>query len=286
MDDRPVLIIGKDGQVGGHLARLLPEAVVWGRAQLDLTNSAAIGPAIETIAPRFIVNAAAYTQVDQAEAEPELAMQINGTAVEAIARAAEQVGAGLIHYSTDYVFDGTKQGAYLPHDVLAPINAYGRSKAHGESAVRKICARHWVLRTSWVFSEQPPNFVATMLRLAGERDEISVVNDQIGTPTYAGDLADLACRIISGELRPAVGIHHAAAPEVVSWHEFALAIFETAQACDPSFKPPVVHTIDTADYPTPAPRPANSALGGGSGLGVRSWRDGLELCVAELLGRG
>lgn len=283
MTDGRILILGKDGQVGRHLVRRLPQAVAWGREELDLTNTQDIRPQIEALAPTCIINAAAYTAVDRAETEPDLAIQINGTAVGEIAAAAEAIDASLLHYSTDYVFDGTKMEPYLPTDPIAPINAYGRSKALGEAAVREGCSRHWILRTSWVFSEYPPNFVATMLRLGKERNELKIVNDQVGMPTYAGELARIAEAIATGSAAVEVGTHHAACPGPVSWHEFATAIFNCAAGFAPGYPQPTVLGIPTEAYPTPAERPANSRLGGGEALGMEDWSTGLAACVPVLI---
>ena len=283
MSDRPILILGKNGQVGRHLVRVFPQALAWGRQELDLTDSASIQGKIQALNPSWIINAAAYTAVDQAESEPELAMQINGVAVGEIALAVRACDAGLIHFSTDYVFDGSKDGPYLPEDSVCPINAYGRSKLAGEEAIQAVGGRYWLLRTSWVFSEYPPNFVATMLRLAQERDEIRVVDDQVGVPTYAGELAGVALRLVEGVIQVAPGVHHACGADPVAWFGFAQAVMDTAKRQRADFVSPELSAISTKDYPTPAARPKNSVLGGGAGLGMCSWREGIEDSVAALM---
>jgi dTDP-4-dehydrorhamnose reductase len=256
------LVLGASGQLGRHLRDLMPNATFWTRAEADLAEPASLERAIATVRPSIIVNAAAYTAVDRAESEPDLAWRVNAEAPAALARAAGTQNAKLIHVSTDFVFDGQNDRPYRETDPVGPINMYGRSKLGGELAVQSLCPRHWIIRTSWVFSEFGSNFVKTMLRLARERDELRVVDDQRGCPTYAGDLARLIHRLAL-DPNPAVlpfGIHHACGGPVVSWRGFAETIVEAA--VDIGLLPrrvPVI-AIATHEYPTAARRPRNSAL--------------------------
>ena len=190
-----VLVLGFSGQLATHLRELLPDADYWGKDTLDLRQPTKARAAIEAHQPSLIVNAAAYTAVDKAESERDAAWGLNAEAPAMLARAAAALDVPLIHISTDYVFDGTKEGEYEVGDACNPISTYGESKLAGELAVRSLCPRSWILRTSWVFSEFGLNFVKTILRLARERDELRVVSDQVGRPTYAGDLAALVVRM-------------------------------------------------------------------------------------------
>jgi dTDP-4-dehydrorhamnose reductase len=284
-----VLVLGRSGQLATHLRDLLTGALSWGRAELDLSDASRAEREIVKANPTFIVNAAAYTAVDRAEAEPALAWALNAEAAAAAARAAQTLGIGLVHISTDYVFDGTKQGPYVAGDPTRPLGVYGATKLAGELAVATLCEAHWILRTSWVFSEHGHNFLKTMLRLARDRDELRVVADQVGVPTYAGDLARLVAALIATApaQRPAPGVYHAVGGPSVSWFEFAKAIFATAAAagfegCDIDVQP-----IPTAAYPTAAARPANSQLAPspelGHALGLRlDWQRGLEAALGPL----
>jgi dTDP-4-dehydrorhamnose reductase len=258
-----ILVLGRSGQVATHLRELLPEAEYWGRAEFDLVKPAGLTAAIERFEPSVIVNAAAYTAVDKAEREPDLAWRINAEAPEMMARAAAELEVPLVHISTDYVFDGTKVGEYEVDDACNPINVYGKTKLEGEQTVRALAPKSWVLRTSWVFSEHGANFVKTIMRLAGTRDELRVVADQVGRPTYAGDLAELIARLVrSGPEFGGLGYgtYHAVGGAVTSWHGFAEAIVSAAARLGRLARRPRVVAIPTSEYPTPARRPKNSVL--------------------------
>jgi dTDP-4-dehydrorhamnose reductase len=258
-----ILVLGASGQLASHLRELLPDADFWGRNRLDLRDAAAVEPAIQSLSPSCIVNAAAYTAVDRAEAERDTAFAVNAEAPAAMARAAALLSVPLVHISTDYVFDGTKSGEYAVDDPCNPISVYGESKLAGELAVRQWSPRSWVLRTSWVFSEHGANFVKTILRLAGEREELRIVADQFGRPTYAGDLARLVVEMAqsaSADARLPYGTYHAVGGPAVSWHEFAQAILDSAARQGRLLRIPRVIAIPTSAFPTPAKRPANSVL--------------------------
>ncbi len=254
------LVLGRSGQLARHLHDLLPEATYWGHAEHDLSEPDDLTEAITALRPNWIVNAAAYTAVDRAESEPDIAWRINVDAVAAAARSAAGLDIPFVHVSTDYVFDGLRKDAYPADAPTCPINTYGRTKLAGELAVESHLSNYWILRTSWVFSEHGANFVKTMLRVGAERDELRVVADQFGVPTYAGDLA----RVIAGLVaRPAAvpsGIYHAVGGPAVSWFEFAEAIFAGAVAAGCLESLPRLEPIPSSEYPTPAARPANSRL--------------------------
>jgi dTDP-4-dehydrorhamnose reductase len=256
-----ILVLGDSGQLATHLKELLPGADYWGRQKFDLARPSGLAAAIREFNPSFIVNAAAYTAVDKAETERDLAWSINAEAPAMAARAAASLDVPFLHISTDYVFDGTKVGEYTTADACTPINVYGESKLAGERAVRQHSRKCWILRTSWVFSEHGTNFVKTIVRLAGEKQELRVVNDQFGRPTYAGDLARLVARIAEdAELRLPYGTYHAVGGAVTSWHGFAEAIVATAHSRGHLKRAPLVTAISTAEYPTAARRPRNAVL--------------------------
>lgn len=258
-----VLVIGSSGQLARHLREQMPDAQFWDRATVDLADTAALERGLATVQPRAIVNAAAYTAVDRAESEPDLAWRVNAEAPAALARAAKRLDVPLVHVSTDYVFDGLKAEGYLETDGVGPLSVYGRSKLGGELAVRTLCARHWILRTSWVFSEHGHNFPKTMLRLARERDELRIVDDQFGQPTYAGDLARCIAKLLATPGDGAVlpwGLHHVGGGPIVTWRQFAAAILEEAARVGLIARLPRIIGITTAEYPTPAMRPRCSVL--------------------------
>ena len=279
-----VLVLGRSGQLASHLRELLPDAAYWGREKLDLGCPANVRAAIETHRPSAIVNAAAYTGVDKAEGDRDAAWRINAEAPAMLARAAAALDVPFVHVSTDYVFDGTKGGEYEVGDPCNPVNAYGMTKLAGELAIRTLCPRSWILRTSWVFSHYGSNFVKTILRLAGERQELRVVADQRGRPTYAGDVARLIARIVAADgtdRRLAHGVYHAVGGPAVSWHGFAEAIVAAGVRHGLLACPPRVTPIGTSDSPAPARRPHNSVLRPStelsSILGVElDWERGLE----------
>lgn len=250
-----ILVIGRTGQVARELQALAP-VVALGRDDADLALPGACAGAIEQYAPTAVINAAAYTAVDRAEEEEELATRINGSAPAEMAKACAARDIPFVHLSTDYVFDGSGDAPWGPGDSTAPLSAYGRSKLAGELAVAAFGGRFAILRTAWVFSAHGQNFVKTMLRLGSERDELRVVADQIGCPTPASAIAR-ACLVIAqqlGEDSSRSDTYHFAGTPETSWAGFARAIFEQAELdC-------TVYDITTADYPTPARRPANSRL--------------------------
>jgi dTDP-4-dehydrorhamnose reductase len=297
-----VLLTGAAGQVGSELARALDgraEVVAHDRSTLDLADAKAVANAVRDAKPALILNAAAYTAVDKAESEEGTAAAVNATAPGILAQEAKGCGALLVHYSTDYVFDGAKGAPYVETDPTAPLGAYGRTKLEGERAIAASGCDHLVLRTSWVFAARGQNFVRTMLRLGETRPELRVVADQRGSPTSARDLARATLRILSGDgaltpaglqrVRGAGGIYHATAPGVTTWHAFAQQIFsEWAWRNGGRFVAPRVLPITTAEYPTPARRPAYSVLSNEKllrvfGVALPGWRSGLGDVLEELL---
>lgn len=287
-----VMLTGCAGQLGRELKRSLAclgELSAYGRAQLDLASPDALREAVRALAPTVIVNAAAYTAVDKAETEPARAQAINSAAPGILAEEAERLGALLIHYSTDYVFDGTKPSPYTEDDLAAPLSAYGRSKRDGELAIAASGCRHLILRTSWVFGLHGANFMKTMLRLGREWDELRaplrVVGDQFGAPTWTRHLADATALILSRRDHPN-GLYHLAAAGETTWHEYAEAIFAEARRAGLAEKQPVIHRITSADFPLPAKRPANSRLDCSKfrrdfDLALPDWRTGLIDCLAD-----
>jgi dTDP-4-dehydrorhamnose reductase len=288
-----LLVFGANGQLGHELIRLAPTRGVrmtaLSRSDVDLTDTAAIKAAIAAARPDAVINAAAYTAVDKAESEEALANQVNRDAPGAMAEATAGLGIPLVHVSTDYVFDGSKQGPYRETDPTGPVSAYGRSKLAGEQAVVAANPQHLILRTAWVYSAHGNNFVKTMLRVGGDRDELRVVADQHGIPTSA---ADLAAACLTGLERAmeqggeSWGIYHCSGAGPTTWHGFAEEIFE--QAAKRWQRRPTVAAITTADYPTPAKRPANSVLDCSLlttrlGIQPRPWQDALADVMAELL---
>ncbi|MBS1270779.1 MAG: dTDP-4-dehydrorhamnose reductase [Gammaproteobacteria bacterium] len=285
------LVFGKTGQVGRCLAarlRSLEHTSFVGREQADLSRPDSVSKAIEALEPDVVINAAAYTGVDRAESEPGLAHTINADAPAAMATACEKTGAWLVHYSTDYVFNGAAEQPYSEDDPVSPINVYGRTKLAGERAVRVACERHLIFRTSWVYSNAGKNFLNTMLRLADERDELNIVSDQFGAPTYAGSIADatrqvlqqLITRRLSGDNES--GTYHMTCAGRASWYEFAQAIFQETGRLDGVRLNPIA----TAEFPTPARRPLYSVLSNEKlkrvfGVQMESWNDALRKCLSE-----
>jgi dTDP-4-dehydrorhamnose reductase len=283
-----ILQFGATGQMALELIARSPrhgvQLTALSRAQADLTDPAAIARIVEQTDADLVINAAAYTAVDRAETERDVAFLVNAESPAAMARVCAARGLPLVNVSTDYVFNGAGSRAWREDDATAPINAYGDSKLAGEQATAASQARAVTLRTSWVFSAHGANFVKTMLRLA-DRPELKVVDDQIGRPTFAGDLAEAALtvgqRLVHDEAAPD-GIFHFAGAEAVSWHQFATAIFEAKGP-----PAPVILPIPSREFPTPAARPANSVLDCGRierafGIVPRPWRDGLNETLAEL----
>jgi dTDP-4-dehydrorhamnose reductase len=287
-----ILLTGRNGQVGGELvAALAPLGEVYAcdRGTLDLANPAAITATVRKLKPDVIVNAAAYTAVDRAEAEPALAMAVNGTAPGILAEEASRLNALLVHYSTDYVFDGTKRGSYDEEDAPNPLNTYGRSKLAGERAVQASGAPHLILRTSWVYAATGKNFLVTIKRLAAERDELKIVADQIGAPTWCRDIATATATLIArmvadGSTRAATGIYNLTAQGSTSWHDLAAAIIAHSAKAGPK-PPPKLIAIPASEYPLPAARPANSILSHDKlrrvfGIELPDWRVSLAACLA------
>ncbi|NVJ60883.1 MAG: dTDP-4-dehydrorhamnose reductase [Gammaproteobacteria bacterium] len=261
-----VAVTGANGQLGYQLAQKLADKVTLlalDRAALDIANNAQVEETLSTFAPDVIINGAAYTAVDKAEQEPELAKGINETGPQNLAKVATKLGAVLIHVSTDYVFDGQNDTPYVETDSTNPQSTYGLTKLSGEQAIVNNCAKYIILRTASVFAEQGNNFVKTMLRLAQNRPELGVVADQIVGPTYAGDIAEAIISIVSqldDENEQRFGIYHYSGAPYVSWHQFACSIFEQAAQQKLIAHAPKVNAITTAQYPTPAKRPALSML--------------------------
>ena len=299
-----VLLTGARGQLGAELARELEgraEVVAHDRGSLDLARPGDIAARVREARPEVILNAAAYTAVDRAETELDAARAVNAVAPAVLAAEAKRLGALLVHYSTDYVFDGTKKTPYVETDPTAPLNAYGRTKLEGEEAVAASGCDHAILRTSWVYAAHGRNFMLTMLRLAAAQKELRVVDDQRGAPTSSRQLAratlDLLARndrsrpIGPGDLervRSASGVYHATASGETTWFGFALEIFDRwSKRPGNVFVMPRVIAIASADYPTPARRPANSVLSnarlaGTFGVRLPPWRDGLEEALSAL----
>ena len=284
-----ILVTGAGGQVGSELMRrgagvstlqLVPVA----RGDLDISDAASVHAAIAARRPQLVINCAAYTAVDRAEAEPDKAMAVNRDGVAHLAAACEASGAALLHLSTDYVFDGSGDAPWQPQSPTAPLGAYGASKLAGEQVLRATLARHLVLRTSWVFGAQGANFVRTMVRLANERDVLRVVDDQVGGPTWSGHIADallaLAGRLgREGELP--WGTWHYAGQPWVSWHAFACTLVAEAHRLGLVARMPAIQAIGSAEYPTPARRPHNSRLDMTSttlalGIPPPDWHSGLH----------
>jgi len=294
-----ILLTGVNGQLGWELQRALAplgNVVALTRADLDLSQPDAIRQVVHEHRPAIILNPAAYTAVDKAEAEPELALAINGTAPGVLAEEARQIGALLVHYSTDYVFDGSQNAPYTEEDVPNPQSIYGKTKLAGESAIRAIGGKHLILRTSWVYGVHGGNFVKTVLRLAKERDELRIVADQFGAPTWARLLANSTARMIQGWQNrefgeDQLGLYHLTAAGRTSWHHYAEEIVRLARQYDPVLrdKALTIHGIPTSGYPLPAPRPANSVLATNKirrtfGLNLPAWQDNLANCIKEIYG--
>lgn len=300
-----ILLLGADGQVGFELHRtlapfgpivastrkgVLPGGIAC--AQLDLAESNALRDLIETTRPRWIINAAAYTAVDRAEDEPELAKRINGDALAVIGAAAKRIDARVVHYSTDYVFAGAASQPWREEDATGPLGAYGRSKLAGEAALRDAGAAHLILRTAWVYGPRGTNFLRTMLRLARERDRLTIVADQIGTPTPARLIAETTALIVHA-LRDAdandtrFGTYHLTASGHTTWHGFASRIIDLAFSAGLIERKPEVAAITTDQFPTKAKRPAFSVLDTSKlqatfGLALPDWTEGLARVVSEL----
>lgn len=261
-----VLVTGCNGQVGRSLVEQLDHKVdllAVDRTELDITQREAVFKAVEGFSPDFVINAAAHTAVDKAEQEPELSFAINRDGPLFLAQASKSVGATLMHISTDYVFTGDKVGEYVENDEPGPLGVYGKSKLAGERAIAEANERHIILRTAWVFGEHGHNFVKTMLKLGKERDALSIVGDQFGGPTYAGDIAKALITIINElsqhRVEAPYGIYHFSGEPHVSWYQFAQSVFEQAEQAQLLTQPKLT-SIPTEQYPTPAARPGNSKM--------------------------
>ena len=269
-----ILLLGRDGQVGRELARSLAplgEVSALGRAQLDLSDAARVSATVRAASPEVIVNAAAYTAVDRAESEPQLAFAVNASGPAVLAAEAARLGALLVHYSTDYVFDGAKAGAYVEDDAPHPLNVYGSSKLAGERAIVAAACRHLLLRTSWVYGPHGSNFMLTILRAARERPELRVVDDQVGAPTSSAALARATAQVLRAG---AEGLYHMSAAGKTSWCGFARAILARA-----GLHTPVV-AIRSEEYRAAARRPRNSLLDNSRlraacGVALAPWEEGL-----------
>lgn len=292
-----ILLLGKDGQVGHELQRALQplgEVIALGRTAADLQNLPGLKTVLAAHAPRIIVNAAAYTAVDKAESDEAAAFRVNAEAVGVLAAWARDSGALLVHYSTDYVFDGSKTTVYSETDDPNPQSVYGKSKRAGETAIQHSGCNALIFRTSWVFSAHGGNFIKTILRLAAERDSLNVVADQQGTPTSAELIADVTALAIPGYFSRTLppGIYHLTAAGTTTWHEFACHVVARARANGAALKLDVrqIRAITTAEYPLPAKRPANScldtrALRNALGLGLPDWTIHVDRTVDQLTRR-
>lgn len=291
-----ILVVGAHGQVGRELQRSFAgagELICPDRKSLDLIDEAQIRATIRSIEPDLILNAAAYTAVDRAESEPDLAMVINANAPRVLAEEADRRNILIVHYSTDYVFDGTKRGPWVETDQPSPLNVYGASKLAGERAIQSVGGKYLIFRTSWVYGPHGNNFLLTMLRLARERDQLSIVDDQIGAPTTSIEIASATRKIVDGIAEGAygqpadwAGIYHMTCGGSTSWCGFARAIF-AATASLRDGRQPAVTPIATTDYPTPARRPLNSVLSNHKlGLAFRVqlalWDAGLRSAFEQL----
>jgi dTDP-4-dehydrorhamnose reductase len=268
MSSQPkILILGAGGQVGTELQRSFANAgelFAWDRGTADLSQPGKLRELIRELCPSIILNAAAYTAVDRAESEPEIAMAINGDAPRVLAEEARKLNALFVHYSTDYVFDGTKQAPWIETDAPNPLSVYGKTKLAGELAIHEVGGRYLIFRTSWVYGPHGRNFLLTMLRLGRERDQLRIVDDQFGAPTSSSTIADATRRasdqVLSGASGAEAqwsGIYHLTCGGETTWCRFAQAIFAQQEA---SYKSPQVIAIPSSEYPTPAARPRNSVL--------------------------
>lgn len=295
-----ILLTGKNGQVGFELQRALAplgEVVAVDQHECDLSDADAdaIRRLVAEVRPQVIVNPAAYTAVDKAESEPHLAQVVNGVAPGVFGEAAAALGALVIHFSTDYVFDGSKPGAYLESDAPNPQSVYGKTKLAGERALQASGADHLIFRTSWVFGAHGGNFAKTMLRLAGEREGLKIVADQFGAPTSAALLADVTAQVLGRYKREGragfpFGLYHLVAGGCTTWHEYAQTVVRAALAAGKPLRLTAddVLPITTADYPLPAPRPSNSRLDTSRlcqtfGLQLPDWHSGLDHMLQQIL---
>lgn len=303
---RPILVFGCKGQVGSQVCQLLLqkgyEIVTADREECDLSVPDAIHKIINSSNPQAIINAAAYTAVDRAESEPSVAETINAVAPTLMAEAAKEIGALFVHYSTDYVFDGNNNKPWLEEDSTRPLNVYGQTKLRGEKGILATGAAFLIFRTSWVYGAEGSNFLRTMLKLGRSKDEITVVSDQFGAPTWSHSLAALTVDVIgqfwtsTGEIeiekaQEKAGIYHATCAGSTSWHDFACHIFDSARACGLPISVKSVIPISTAQYPCAATRPKYSVLSNAKlkrelGYKLPHWREALHLIMREVVESG
>ena len=293
-----ILLTGKNGQVGFELQRALAplgEVIAVGTADCDLSDANAIRALMQRVQPLLVVNPAAYTAVDKAESDADKARAVNAVAPGVLGEEASRLGASVIHYSTDYVYDGSKDGLYTESDPVSPQSVYGQTKLDGERALQAVTPRHVILRTSWVVGAHGGNFAKTMLRLAGDRDELKVVADQFGAPTSASLIADVTAHIARQILRDGAdgfpfGVYHLAAAGETSWHAYAQYVIGEAIGMGKALKatPERVLPIPASSYPTPARRPQNSRLDTHKlrqtfGLHLPHWQEGVKHILQQIL---
>ena len=294
-----LLLLGKNGQLGWELQRSLAplgDVVALGSSSTDFnadfSRPEQLAETVLKVRPDVIVNAAAHTAVDKAESEPELARKLNAMSPGVVAAAAQQIGALMVHYSTDYVFDGSGSKPRLETDATGPLSVYGRTKLEGEQLVAQQCARHLIFRTSWVYAARGGNFAKTMLRLAKERERLTVIDDQFGAPTGAELLADVSAHAIRDTLRDAgkTGLYHLVAGGETTWHGYARFVLEQARVAGVELKasPDAVDAVPTSAFPTPAIRPHNSRLNTAKlqstfGLALPHWQAGVARMLREIL---
>ena len=295
-----ILLLGKNGQVGWELQRSLAPlgeliALDADSREMcgDFTNLDGLIQTVRAVAPDVIVNAAAHTAVDKAESEPELVRAINALAPGMLAREAQRCDAWLIHYSTDYVFDGSGDRPWRETDSTAPLSVYGATKLEGEQLIRQSGCKHLIFRTSWVYGARGGNFAKTMLRLAQERDQLTVINDQIGAPTGADLLADITAHAIRAARPELSGLYHLVAAGETSWHGYAGFVLDHARRAGIPLKvaPDAIHPVPTSAFPTPAKRPLNSRLDTAKlrsafGLALPMWQNGVTRMLIEILVSG
>ncbi|MES2229714.1 MAG: dTDP-4-dehydrorhamnose reductase [Pseudomonadota bacterium] len=296
-----ILLLGKNGQVGWELQRALAplgEVVALdfdspGPLTADFSQPESLVATVRAVAPQIIVNAAAHTAVDRCESEPEFARTLNATSPAVLAREAAALGAWLMHYSTDYVFDGSGDAPWSETSPTGPLSVYGATKLEGEAAIRASGCNHLILRTSWVYAARGGNFAKTMLELAKERDALTVIDDQIGSPTGADLLADITAHALrAAVVRPELaGTYHAVAQGETSWHGYARHVIEFARAAGQPIKvaPEAICAVPTSAFPTPAKRPGNSRMNTRKlrdtfGLTLPAWQSGVERMLTEVLG--
>jgi dTDP-4-dehydrorhamnose reductase len=296
-----ILLTGATGQVGGELLKLLAplgEVVAPARAEMDLADAGSVREAIRKVRPRWIVNPGAYTAVDKAESEPALAYAVNAEAVRVMGEEARAIGAGVIHFSTDYVFDGLGDVPYRETDATGPVSVYGASKLAGEKALAESGTGHLIFRTSWVYGGAGKNFLLTILKLAREREVLRVVGDQHGAPTWSRDLAEMTVRVIGrcekaaqgrelvDVLAEVGGVYHAAGAGKTTWYGFAAEAVRLQREAEAGVRFAEIEAITTAEYPTPAKRPCNSRmncnkLSDGFGWTMMDWQESLRKVLSE-----